>query len=277
MTKLIVDIRNFASLRTNLKIESFLVATCHQDALNVAPHFFYRTGKAPVQTLIRIPKAVNLDRLSCFLDPSRQRWNSGFHHTACTFLSVYHYLTARPQNAKMFVADERVSLNKPEIKRTKWWNTRSSGISGGWNKCCNQIKCYMMHKSGQWLYKAYEWILFVYSYRTVSRGMGGPWNVIYIYAKTDVRWATYSRANRSQNRIHLKTWTARHERSYPMVRTDKTAHLIIYKMGEIKVLTLYKMRSNDRNLRTYSGTSNSANTASKISIWRHTNWQTRGT
>jgi len=28
--------------------------------------------------------------------------------------------TARPQNAKMFVADEWASLNKPEIKRTKW-------------------------------------------------------------------------------------------------------------------------------------------------------------
>jgi hypothetical protein len=92
-----------------------------------------------------------------------------------------------------------------------------------------------------------------------------------------VRWATCSRANRSQNRIHLKTWPARHERSYPTVRTDKSAHLIIHKMGEIKVLTLHKLRYDDRNLRTYRGTSNTANTASKSSIWRHTNWQTPGT
>jgi hypothetical protein len=31
------NIRNFATLRTSLKIESFLVATSHQDAPNVAP------------------------------------------------------------------------------------------------------------------------------------------------------------------------------------------------------------------------------------------------
>jgi hypothetical protein len=72
-TKLTVDIRNFASLQTNLKIENFLVATCHQDAPEVAPHFCFRTGKVPVETLIRIPKAVNLDIFSCSLDPSRQR------------------------------------------------------------------------------------------------------------------------------------------------------------------------------------------------------------
>jgi hypothetical protein len=65
-----------------------------------------------------------------------------------------------------------------------------------------------------------------------------------------VPWATYSRANRSQNRIHLKTWTARYERSHPTVRTDKSAHLIIHKMGEIKILTLHKWRSDDRNLQT---------------------------
>jgi len=80
--------------------------------------------------------------------------------------------------------------------------------------------------------------------------MGGPWNITAIYAKTGVRWATYSRANRSQNRIHPKIRTARHERSYPTVRTGKSAHLIIHKMGEMKVLTLHKLRSDDRNLRT---------------------------
>jgi hypothetical protein len=112
-------------LQANLKIESYLVATCHQGAPNVAPHFFFRTGKAWVQPLIRISKAANLDRFSCLLDPSRQRRNRTFYHTDYTFLSVYHCLIAQPQNAEMFVADERVSLNKPEIKvvkHTKQWN-----------------------------------------------------------------------------------------------------------------------------------------------------------
>lgn len=80
------------------------------------------------------------------------------------------------------------------------------------------VTYYMVQKSGQWLYKAYESILFVYSYRRVPEEMGGLRNIIAIYAKTGVRWATYSRANKSHKRIHLKTLTARHEQSYPTVR-----------------------------------------------------------
>jgi hypothetical protein len=48
----------------------------------------------------------------------------------------------------MFVADERVSFNKPEIKRTKWRNTQSSGISGGRNKRCK--KRHVLHGAEKW-------------------------------------------------------------------------------------------------------------------------------
>jgi hypothetical protein len=44
---------------------------------------------------------------------------TGFYHD-CTFLSVYQCFIARRQIAKTFVADERVPLNKPENKNTKW-------------------------------------------------------------------------------------------------------------------------------------------------------------
>lgn len=107
-----------------------------------------------------------------------------------------------------------------------------------------------MQKSGQWLYKAYESILCVYSYRRVPKEMRGLWNIIGTYANTGMRWTTYSRAYKSEKRIHLKALTARHEQSYPTVRTGKSAHLIRHKMGKIKVLTLHKLRSDDRKLRT---------------------------
>ena len=235
-----------ACLRAILKIESCLVATCHQDAPNVAPHFFFRTGWAGVQT--EFPSLSTL-RFSCFLDPSRQRWNRTFYHTDCTFLSVYHCLIAQPQNAETFVADERVPLNKPEIKQSGETHTAVEFLADE----INVVK----KSSVTWCRKVVSGFIkpmneyYVCSYRRVSKRTGQPRNITAIYAQTGVRWAAYSRANKSQNMIHLKTWTVRHERSYPTVRTDETAHLIRQKMGEIKVLTLHNLRSGDRNFLTW--------------------------
>ena len=136
--ELTVDLRNFASFLTSLKIASFLVANCKQSASSPRrterrATFLLSFRKGPGSNTDQNSQGCQLWQFSCFLDPWRQRWNEGFYHTNCTFLSNYHCLNVRPQNAKMFVVDERVSLNKPEIKRKKWWNTYISGISGGRN------------------------------------------------------------------------------------------------------------------------------------------------
>lgn len=101
-----------------------------------------------------------------------------------------------------------------QINHTKWWNTAVEFLVDEIN-VVKKVKCYMVQKSGQWLYTAHEWILRVCRYRRVSKGTGGPWNITAIYAQTGVRWSAYSRASKSQNMIHLKTRTARNERSYP--------------------------------------------------------------
>jgi hypothetical protein len=105
-----------------------------------------------------------------------------------------------------------------QINHTKWWNTAVEFLVDEINVVKKTCATWC-RKAVSGFYTAHEWILRVCSYRRVSKGTGGPWNITAIYAQTCVGLLTVELTNH-------KTWFIwRHEqpgKSDPIPRCEKT-------------------------------------------------------